>query len=70
MCSLFKFNCLFCPYGSDNSANLKRHCVVHSLDRPFECNICGNRFSTQANLNQHVIIHFGENKESYMFTKT
>lgn len=67
-CPAFKFNCSFCPYGSDNCANLRRHSIVHSVDRRFECNVCGNRFATQANLNQHVIIHLGESQESYLFT--
>lgn len=60
----YKFKCHLCPYGSYNSANLKRHSVVHSLDRAFKCEVCNNRFSTRASLNQHLIIHFGESKDS------
>lgn len=64
---LFKFNCNFCPYASDNVTNFRKHAAVHSRDRPFACNICGNRFSTQASLNIHIIIHIGENKETIVF---
>lgn len=63
----FRYNCHYCPYGTNNPTNFKKHYVVHSEDRAFKCKVCYNRFASQASLNQHLIIHVGENKQTLVF---
>ena len=41
---------------------LKRHSVVHSIEKPFECELCGLRTSRKDNMTKHMKnIHFDDN---------
>ncbi len=43
----------------DNS-KLKRHMLVHSGDKPYQCDMCGKQFSLDFNLRTHLRTHTGE----------
>nr|XP_042901465.1 zinc finger protein 883 [Parasteatoda tepidariorum] len=35
--------CQFCSYSTPDRSNFRRHLVIHTHDRPFECPVCGKR---------------------------
>lgn len=54
--------CAECGKAFAEKSKLKRHFMVHTGERPFQCTFkgCGKRFSLAYNLRTHVRVHTGE----------
>ena len=54
------FPCNECDYTTSRKANLKRHLVTHSQDKPHLCNLCDFASNHKGALKRHLFSHTGE----------
>ncbi|XP_044198911.1 zinc finger protein 345-like isoform X2 [Thunnus albacares] len=52
-----KNTCLECGKTFASRSKLKKHCSVHSSERPFKCTQCEKTYKSPKDLNQHFLIH-------------
>ncbi|XP_071957365.1 uncharacterized protein [Antedon mediterranea] len=55
--------CKQCKKKFKNSATLRRHYRVHTLEHPFKCSICSSSFTTKFNCQRHMIKIHGKQRE-------
>lgn len=54
-----KFKCDKCTYSAASKSRLKEHGVVHSKDKPFQCEVCKERMSYRHSLKLHSLRRHG-----------
>ena len=47
-------------YVGSDSWGLKKHMLIHTGEKPHECDVFGNRFAVSSNLKQRMNTHTGE----------
>lgn len=52
-----RYKCDKCDRDFNQRANLRRHQLVHSGEKPFECDQCHRRFQQQGDLKRHMLRH-------------
>ena len=57
-----QFKCTFekCEKLYLNRSHLERHIMIHTNERPFQCDNCGRAFHQEGSLKEHVRVHTGE----------
>ena len=49
------YQCPLCPYFTKHGpANLRRHILTHTGEKPYLCEVCGHSFAQSGNLNTHM----------------
>ena len=51
------YRCYMCDLSFTTKGSLKRHCSVHSEDRPFMCPYCQKTFKRSVYCKKHMKIH-------------
>ena len=49
-----------CDFEASEKTKLKRHYLIHTGERPFQCPHCPKRFRSKFNMERHVFTHTGE----------
>ena len=56
--SVSKFPCTICGKLFWSKADVRRHMVVHTGEKPYKCDLCGKRFNQKAHLKCHQVVHY------------
>ena len=49
------YACPFCPKIMEHKANMERHIMTHSNQRPFVCTFCGAAFKRKSSWQDHTL---------------
>ena len=60
-----KFKCTVCEIYLQRSSSLKRHMVIHTEEKPFQCSKCDMKFRLEAHLHTHEKRHAPPTTDSY-----
>ncbi|XP_055308316.1 gastrula zinc finger protein XlCGF52.1-like [Sitodiplosis mosellana] len=55
-----RHKCSLCDYDTNFSADLKKHMLKHTGERPFPCSVCQKRFTQKQHLQSHMKTHVDE----------
>lgn len=58
-----KHKCPYCPFSSLRTADVKRHVMIHTGERPYKCSVCESTFKRKEHLHGHMYIHFKNKKK-------
>lgn len=56
------YECMECPFVGNSPAELKRHSVLHSENKPFSCTVCGYSSRWKCDLKKHMRTYGHDNK--------
>ena len=62
--SYTRYYCKLCPYSTILKYDFVKHNVVHTGERPFECDVCKRRFSRKDSMKRHIDRHHGRKMAS------
>lgn len=51
------YRCPMCPKEVVSKYNLKRHCMLHTGEKPYPCQICNKAFRELSDLRKHLKVH-------------
>ena len=40
-----------------SNTKLRRHLLIHTGDKPYECDVCGRRFNQMSSMISHKLVH-------------
>ncbi|XP_062857582.1 zinc finger protein 770 [Trichomycterus rosablanca] len=58
------YKCPTCLKCFSAPSKLRRHCLIHTGQRPFQCSICGRAFRQPSHLKSHYSVHTGAKKKN------
>lgn len=56
-----RVSCSICDQDFSDLPSMRRHCLIHSEEKPFQCEFCVKAFRRKDNLREHRNIHTLEN---------